>query len=90
MSTLSIKDLSRTDELDRRALSAVRGGVADLANATNQQNLQQMLAGVSVGNGSAFGGGPATLQVESNPTQYAYNDSYSRNKLHFGGWPLVA
>jgi hypothetical protein len=86
MSTLSTKDLSHAGELDRKAMSAVRGGVADQANATNQQNLQQMLASVSVGNGSAFGGGPATIQVESNPTQYAYNDSYAKNKLHFGGF----
>lgn len=86
MSTLSINDLSHADELDRKAMSALRGGVFDQANATNQQNLQQMLASVSVGNGSAFGGGPATIQVESNPTQYAYNDSYAKNKLHFGGF----
>ncbi|MGB0126585.1 MAG: hypothetical protein WBP72_03025 [Rhodocyclaceae bacterium] len=86
MSTLSIKDLSHAGELDRKAMCAVRGGVFDQANATNQQNIQQMLAGVSVGNGSTFGGGPATIQVESNPTQYAYNDSYAKNKLHFGGF----
>lgn len=88
MSTLSIKDLSRTEELDRKALSAVRGGVFNQANATNQFNGQEMFAPVSVANGAHFGSGPVIIQVDSTPTQYASNDSTARNKLHFAGFPL--
>ena len=77
-STLTIKDLALTEELDRKAMSAVRGGLANQANGTNQINTQAMFAPVKVGNGSYFGG-PVNIQVDSNPTQYASNYSTSSN-----------
>ena len=87
-STLTIKDLAITEDLDRKAMSAVRGGLANQANATNQMNTQAMFAPVSVGNGSHFGGGPVTIQVDSYPTQYASNDSTSSNSQG-SGWEAM-
>jgi hypothetical protein len=84
MSTLSIKDLSRADALDHKTMSAVRGGLFNQANATNQFNGQEMFAPVSVANGATFGSGPVIIQVDSTPTQSASNDSTARNKLRFG------
>jgi hypothetical protein len=79
-STLTIKDLSVTEELDRKALSAVHGGLANQANGTSQMNAQAMFAPVSVANGASFGGGaPVIIQVDSYPTQTAYNTSTSTN-----------
>ena len=78
-STLIIKDLSATKELDRAAMSAVRGGIGEQANATSQSNVLGMIAPVSVGNGSSFSGGPVIFQVDSNPTQTATNDNTSTN-----------
>ena len=93
-STLLIKDLSATKELDGKAMSAVRGGIGDQANATNQSNIMAMFAPVSVGNGSSFGGsGPVTFQVTSNPTQTAsnYNTTSNEKSLDlFAGFPLFA
>ncbi|MGB0126586.1 MAG: hypothetical protein WBP72_03030 [Rhodocyclaceae bacterium] len=88
MSTLFIKDLSHAGELDRKAMSAVRGGVFNQANATNQFNGQEMFAPVSVANGAHFGSGPVIIQVDSLPTQSASNDSDANNRLRFGGFPL--
>jgi hypothetical protein len=78
-STLIIKDLSVTEDLDRKALSAVRGGLANQANGTSQMNTQAMFAPVKVANGSSFGYAPVNIQVDSYPTQYASNDSTSTN-----------
>ena len=86
-STLLIKDLSATKELDGKAMSAVRGGTSDQANATNQSNLLAMFAPVSVGNNSTFSGGPVIFQVDSAPTQTASNDNTSSN---FKGLSLFA
>jgi hypothetical protein len=77
-STLMIKDLSVAKELDRSAMSAVRGGIGNQANSTGQSNSLAMFAPVSVGNGSAVSG-PVTFQVDSNPTQTASNDNTSSN-----------
>jgi len=52
MQTLMIKDLSTSLELDRKAMTAVHGGVADQANGTSQSNVQNMAAAANVGNGS--------------------------------------
>ena len=84
-STLMIKDLVQIEELNGKAMSAVRGGQGDQGNVTGQSNTGFIFAPVSVGNGSHIGG-PTSLQVESNPTQNFYNDSTSRNKksLDFG------
>jgi hypothetical protein len=77
--TVLIKDLSLDKELDRKEMSAVRGGLANQANGTNQMNTQALFAPVSVGNGSYFGGGPVNIQVDSSPTQSATNTSTSSN-----------
>ncbi len=78
-STLMIKDLSSTRELDGKAMSAVRGGLGDQANATQQSNFLAMFAPVAVGNGSTFSGGPVIFQVDSSPVQTASNESTSTN-----------
>ncbi len=78
-STLIIKDLSTAKELDGKAMSAVRGGLGDQANATEQNNFLAMKAPVAVGNGSKIGGGPINFQITSNPTQTGTNDSTSTN-----------
>ena len=78
-STLIIKDLSFDKQLDRTAMSAVRGGLGNQANATGQSNSLEMFAPVSVGNGSNFSGGPVIFQVDSNPTQTATNSNTASN-----------
>ena len=78
MHTLIIKDLSASIELDIKAMGAVRGGQADQANGTSQQNLQNMVVAANVGNGSLFGG-PATIQSDNTFDQSAHNTSYSTN-----------
>jgi hypothetical protein len=84
-STLTIKDLSLDKELSDKAMCAVRGG-NNQANATQQSNTMALFAPVSVGNGSIFGG-PAIIQVDSNPTQSASNYSSSSNESFKGfGW----
>ena len=55
---LTIKDLSASTELDRAAMSAVRGG-AD-ANSLVQNMLQAQSVLVPVANGASFGPGSAT------------------------------
>ncbi len=52
--TLTIKDLSTSLELDRKAMSAVHGGQDNQAIGTSQSNLQVMFAAANVGNGSLF------------------------------------
>ena len=84
-STLTIKDLAITEELDRKAMSAVHGGLANQANGTNQANTQAMFAPVSVANGACFGGNaPVIIQVDSAPTQSATNYSTSSNSQGYG------
>jgi len=78
MTTLSIKDLSSSLELDRDAMSAVRGGLDNQANGTAQQNAQNMAAAANVGNAiKVFG--PATIQSDNTFDQSAHNTSYSTN-----------
>jgi len=79
MQILTIKDLSVIEDLDRKVLSAVRGGLANQANGTSQMNTQAMFAPVSVANGACFDGGPVNIQVDSTPTQHASNTSTSTN-----------
>lgn len=85
--TLHIKDLSLDKELGSKEMSAVRGGLANQANGTNQVNTQALFAPVSVGNGSYFGGGPVNIQVDSTPTQTASNTSTSSNSQ--GSFPMM-
>ena len=78
MHTLMIKDLSASLELDRAAMTAVRGGEGNQANGTSQANVQNMAAVANVGNYSVFGG-PATIQSDNTFTQDARNTNYSTN-----------
>ena len=76
--TLTIKDLSATHELDGKAMSTVRGGDGNQANGTSQLNVQGMVALANVGNGSLFGG-PTTIQSDNTFTQSASNYNYAEN-----------
>jgi hypothetical protein len=77
-STLTIKDLSTSHELDREALSAVHGGQDNQANGTSQLNGQQMASAAKIGNGSFFFG-PPSIQSDNTFTQDAYNTNYPAN-----------
>jgi hypothetical protein len=78
MHSLMIKDLSASLELDRKAMTAVRGGQDNQANGTSQANVQNMAAAANIGNGSIFAG-PATIQSDNTFTQDAHNTNYSAN-----------
>ena len=79
-STLTLSDLSTSKELDRAAMSAVRGGNADQANGTSQLNLQSMLAAANVGNGLVVGANsPVIIQSDNTFTQDAHNSSTATN-----------
>jgi len=78
MHTLTIKDLSASQELDAKAMSAVHGGDGNQANGTSQMNVQNMAAMANVGNGSLFGG-PTTIQSDNTFNQSAANYSYAEN-----------
>ena len=87
--TLTIKDLSASLELDAKAMTAVRGGDGNQANGTGQMNVQNMAALANVGNASLFGG-PATIQSDNTFSQSAHNDSYAENFKGFAiGYPLM-
>ena len=77
-STLVLRDLSVSKELDVKAMSAVRGGLDNQANGTAQQNAQNMAALANVGNGSLFKG-PATIQSDNSFDQYASNTNHVAN-----------
>jgi hypothetical protein len=86
-STLTIKDLSTDKELDRKEMSAVRGGEGNQANGTNQGNFLGVIAPVSVANGAKFmGSGPVIIQVDSDVDQTGTNDSTSSNYKSAYGW----
>jgi|ERR1700712_269189 hypothetical protein len=76
--TLTIKDLSTSIELDAKAMTAVLGGDGNQANGTSQMNVQSMAALANIGNGSLFGG-PATIQSDNTFTQTATNYSEADN-----------
>ena len=78
MTTLNIRDLSTSEELDGKAMAAVHGGADDQAIGTSQQNVQVMSAAANVGNGSLFAG-PATLQSDNTFTQSASNSNTATN-----------
>ena len=86
---MMIKDLSASLELDRKAMTAVRGGLGDQANGTSQANVQNMVAAANIGNGSFFGG-PATIQSDNtfNQTATNYNDAVNFKDLSIG-FPFV-
>jgi hypothetical protein len=86
-STLLIKDLSLDKQLDGKAMSTVHGGNGNQANGTSQSNELALCAPVSVGNCTDVCG-PATFQVDSNPTQTASNCSTSTNDKGLGLYGL--
>ena len=77
-STLTIKDLSTSLELDRKAMSAVHGGQDNQAVGTSQSNAQSMLAAANVGNGSKFFG-PTNIQSDNTFDQDATNTNTATN-----------
>ena len=77
-STLTIKDLSASLELDAKAMTAVRGGQDNQANGTSQLNAQGMATLANVGNGSLVLG-PAMIQSDNTFDQTAHNTSYTSN-----------
>ena len=79
-STLTIADLSASLELDRKAMTAVRGGDANQANGTSQLNLQSMLAAANVGNGMIVGANsPVIIQSDNTFRQDAQNSNTAVN-----------
>ena len=78
MHTLMIQDLSASIELDRKAMTAVRGGGDDEAIGTSQSNIQSMVAVANIGNGSGFGG-PTNIQSDNTFTQTASNYNTATN-----------
>jgi hypothetical protein len=90
--TLLIKDLSVTEELDAKAMTAVVGGLDDQAIGVAGGNSLGMVAVANVGNGSLFKGGPATIQSDNTFTQSAYNTSFASNAAlaSLGFLPIVA
>jgi len=77
-STLTIKDLSASLELDAKAMTTVRGGQDNQANGTSQLNAQGMATLANVGNGSLVLG-PAMIQSDNTFDQTAHNTSYTSN-----------
>src|SRR5262245_51033995 len=65
-STLILRDLSVSKDLDGKTMSTVRGGDGNQANGIAQQNLQEMLAAVNVGNGLKVGNNsPVIIQSDN-------------------------
>ena len=82
MQTLMIKDLSASIELDRQAMTAVRGGNEDQAIGTSQSNVQGMAAAANVGN-ALLSHGPVTVQSDNTFKQDAYNYNDATNVSAF-------
>jgi hypothetical protein len=81
MNTLHITDLSINEELDGKAMAAVRGGLDDQAIGTSQLNLQSMLAQANVGNGMVVGANsPVIIQSDNTFSQDADNSNRASNK----------
>jgi hypothetical protein len=82
---LTIQDLSTSTELDRAAMTAVRGGT--YANSAVQTILQAQDVMVPVANGSYFGAGSATnVDTHVDADQHASNRNYQYNGDSFGIW----
>ncbi|RDK06022.1 hypothetical protein [Cupriavidus lacunae] len=86
MSTILVRDLALSKELDRASLCAVRGGnswlsrgigdVGPLANVTvnvNQNIAQLQAINVNTLNGSFVGPGAGPVRVNVNPAQWGGN-----------------
>jgi hypothetical protein len=83
--TLKIKDLSDSQELDRVAMTALRGGVSDKSNASGNAITQTMNSNTVVGNGSTFDAA-ANLSVKVINTQTAslFNSQLNLDALILG------
>jgi hypothetical protein len=77
-SSLTIKNLPASVELDSKAMSEVHGGEDNQAIGTSQSNVQGMVAAANVGNGSLFAG-PATIQSDNTFDQDADNRNRAAN-----------
>jgi hypothetical protein len=77
-SSLTIKNLPVSVELDGKAMSEVHGGEDNQAIGTSQANVQSMVAAANVGNGSLFAG-PATIQSDNTFDQDADNRNRAAN-----------
>ena len=76
--TLTIKNLPASTELDRAAMSAVRGGTD--ANSLVQNMLQAQSTLVPVANGASFGAGSATnIIVDVDADQSGSNSARQNN-----------
>ena len=81
MKSLHISDLSASKELDRKAMTAVRGGNDNQAIGTSQLNMQAMLAAANVGNGMMVGANsPVIIQSDNTFSQDADNSNNASNK----------
>jgi len=76
--TLTIKDLPSSLELDRKAMSSVHGGQNNQAIGTSESNVQGMAAAANVGNFSLFCG-PTNLQSDNTFRQDATNTNTATN-----------
>ena len=81
MKSLHISDLSASKELDRKAMTAVRGGTDDQAIGSSLLNMQAMKAAANVGNGLVVGANsPVIIQSDNTFSQDADNDNHASNK----------
>jgi hypothetical protein len=69
--TLTINDLSPSEELDREAMAAICGGLGALGFVPRALINQELNAITLVGNGSSFLGGDTDLRVTNTYTQSA-------------------
>jgi hypothetical protein len=84
MSSIMIHDLPRSDELDRKAMSAIRGGnswlqglgpVANVNVGINQNIAQlQNIQVNALNNVGVIGAGFGPLKLDVSPAQWAYTD----------------
>jgi len=84
MSSIMIHDLPRSDELDRKAMAAVRGGnswlqglgpVANVNVGINQNIAQlQNIQVNALNNVGVIGAGFGPLKLDVSPSQWAYTD----------------
>jgi hypothetical protein len=70
--TLTINDLSPSEELDREAMAAICGGFGALSSFVPRNLINQELNALTiVGNGSTFLGGDTDLRVTNTYSQSA-------------------
>ena len=81
MKSLHISDLSASKELDRKAMTAVRGGTDDQAIGSSLLNIEAMQAAANVGNGMKVGdNSPVIIQSDNTFSQDADNTNTASNK----------